>query len=156
MFLSHTFTLIVVISLFTLDIFVLAIGQKRPAFTATLSGQPTLSGINAIVKFDNVILNCEGGYDPKTGIFTAPRAGLYQISVTVMSTNGKDLGLHIVKNKQVLLYLYGARLHGSTETANPVLELKSGDKVFVKNGSSGSQLINGNHYSYFSGYFISE
>ena len=90
MFLSHTFTLIIVISLFILDIFVLAIGQKRPAFTATLRGQLTLSGINAIVKFDNVILNREGGYDPKTGIFTAPRAGLYQISVTVMSTNRKN------------------------------------------------------------------
>ena len=156
MFLSHICTLIVVISLFILDIFVLAIGQKRPAFTATLNGQPTLSGTNAIVKFDNVILNREGGYDPKTGIFTAPRAGLYQISATVMSANGKDLTLDIVTNKQVLLYLYGSRLHGSTETANPVLELRSGDKVFVKNGSSGSQLINGNHYSYFSGYFISE
>jgi hypothetical protein len=41
-------------------------------------------------------------------------------------------------------------------SANPVLELKSGDKVFVRNGSSGSQIIVGNHYSYFSGYFISE
>ena len=111
---------------------------------------------NAIVKFDNVYLNREGGYDPKTGIFTAPRAGLYQISATVMSANGKELVLHIVKNKQVLLYLYGARLHGSTETANPVLGLKLGDKVFVRNCSSGPQLINGNHYSYFSGYFISE
>ena len=73
-----------------------------------------------------------------------------------MSANGKDLALHIVKNKQVLLYLYGARLHGSTETANPVLDLKSGDKVIVKNGSSLLQLIKGSHYSYFSGYFISE
>ena len=66
MFLSHTFTLIVVISLFILDIFVLANGQKRPAFTATLSGHPTLSETNAIVKFDHVYLNREGEYDPKT------------------------------------------------------------------------------------------
>lgn len=105
---------------------------------------------------DNVYLNREGGYDPKTGIFKAPRAGLYQISATVMSANGKDLTLHIAKNKQVLLHLYGARLHGSTETVNPVLELTLGDKVFVRNGSSGSQVIIGSHYSYFSGYFISE
>jgi hypothetical protein len=73
-----------------------------------------------------------------------------------MSANGKDLTLHIVKTKQVLLHVYCARLHGSTETANPVLELKSGDKVCVINGSSLLQLINGSHYSYFSGYFISE
>jgi hypothetical protein len=35
------------------------------------------------------------------------------------------------------LRLYGAGIHGSTETANPVLELKSGDKVSVRNDSSG-------------------
>ena len=119
MFPNQTFTLIVIISLFILHIFALALGHKRPVFTATLNGRPTLSETTGIVKFDNVILNREGGYDPKTGLFTAPRTGLYQISVTIMSDGGKDLCLHIAKNKQILLYLYGAGLNGATETANP-------------------------------------
>jgi hypothetical protein len=112
--------------------------------------------MKAILKFDNVILNREGCYDPKTGIFTAPRTGLYQISVTIMSDSGKALGLYIAKNDLLLLRLYGAGIHGSTETANPVLELKSEDKVSVRNDSSGSQRILGGKYSSFSGYYISE
>jgi hypothetical protein len=39
--------------------------------------------MKTILKFDHIILNREGGYDSKTGIFTAPRTGLYQISVTI-------------------------------------------------------------------------
>ena len=139
-----------------IDIFRLDIGKERPAFTASLVGQPTLSGMKTILKFDNVILNRRGCYDPKTGIFTAPRTGLYQISVTIMSNAGKYVNLDIAKNDLVLLKLYGPAVHGSTETANPVLELKSGDKVCVRNHSSGSQRIYGDKYSSFSGYYISE
>jgi hypothetical protein len=91
----------------------LGIGKERPAFTATLTGRPIISGMKAILKFDNVILNREGGYDPKTGIFTAPRTGLYQISVTIMSDYGKQLALFIAKNDLALLNLFGAALHGS-------------------------------------------
>ena len=132
------------------------IGKERPAFTASLGGQPTISGRKAIVKFDKVILNRRGCYDPKTGIFTAPRTGLYQISVTIMSNAGKKLDLDIAKNDLVLLKMYGPTVHGSTQTANPVLELKSGDKVCVINHGSGLQRIYGNNYSSFSGYYISE
>ena len=73
-----------------------------------------------------------------------------------MSDSGKSIGLLLAKNNVGILNLYGAALHGSTETANPVLELTTGDKVSVRNGASGSTNIHGNFYSYFSGYFISE
>ena len=139
-----------------IDIFRLGFGKERPAFTASLVGQLTISGRKAIVKFDNVILNRRGGYDPKTGIFTAPRTGLYQISVTIMSNAGKYVDVDIAKNDLVLLRLYGPAVHGSTQTANPVLELKSGDKVCVRKHSSGSQRVFGDKYSSFSGYYISE
>jgi hypothetical protein len=107
-----------------------------------------------ILKFYHVILTHEGGYDPKIGIFTAPRTGLYQISVTIMSNAGKASDVYIAKNDLVLLRLYGAAIHGSTETANPVLELKSGDKVSVRSNSSGSQRIFGGKFSSFSGYVL--
>ena len=139
-----------------IDIFRLGIGKERPAFTALLTGIPTISGMNTFLKFDKVILNRAGGYDPKTGIFTAPRTGLYQISSTIMSDSGNNISLFIVKNDVRILNMYAAAPHGSTETANPVLELKAGDKVSVRNNSSGSQRFHGNSYSYIYGYFISE
>jgi hypothetical protein len=40
-----------------IDIFRLVIGKERPAFTASLVGQVTLSGMKTILKFDHVILN---------------------------------------------------------------------------------------------------
>lgn len=73
-----------------------------------------------------------------------------------MSSGGTSIDLFIAKNDVSILRLYGAALHGSTQTANPVLELKAGDKVSVRNSASGSIRIHGNNYSYFSGYFISE
>jgi hypothetical protein len=101
-------------------------------------------------------LNRRGGYDPKTGIFTAPITGLYQISVTIMSDSGNKIHLAIAKNDLTLLNLLGPPLHGSTETANPVLELKAGDKVYVRNNISSSSRVHGDSHSYISGYFISE
>jgi hypothetical protein len=129
---------------------------KRETSLYSIINRQTLSGMKTILKFDNVILNREGGYDPRTGIFTAPRTGLYQISVTIVSNAGKNLDLYIAKNNLVLLKLYGAAVHGSSQTTNPVLELKSGDKISVKNDSYGTQHIFGNNYSSFSGYYISE
>jgi hypothetical protein len=73
-----------------------------------------------------------------------------------MSNAGKYVNLDIAKNDLVFLRLYGTAVHGSTQTSNPVLELKSGDKVSVRNHSSGSQRIYGDNYSSFSGYYISE
>ncbi|CAG2248892.1 unnamed protein product [Mytilus edulis] len=113
--------------------------KDRPAFTATLKSHLSLSN-GAAIKFDTVILNRGGGYNPKTGIFTAKKKGLYQISATIMSQGGGELICYIAKNGSNILYLYGPRLHGGSETANPVLELKKGDKVSVK--SYGSQQIN--------------
>ena len=58
-----------------------------PAFTAVVAKDFTPE-INQIIKFDVVKLNEEGGYSPSTGIFTAPRSGLYMLSATVRSTSG--------------------------------------------------------------------
>ncbi|VDI73280.1 Hypothetical predicted protein [Mytilus galloprovincialis] len=125
--------------------------KDRPAFTATLKSQLTFSP-GAPIKFDTVILNQGKGYSPKTGIFTAMKAGLYLISATVMSNGGAYLKAYISKNGVNLMNLYGPKIHGGTETANPVLHLEKGDKVSVK--SSGSYRVYGDNYSYFSAVYI--
>ena len=73
-----------------------------------------------------------------------------------MSDSGKKIHLAIAKNDLTLLNLLGPPLHGSTETANLVLELKAGDKVYVRNNISSSSRVHGDSHSYISGYFISE
>ncbi|CAC5422206.1 unnamed protein product [Mytilus coruscus] len=132
-------------------------GKNRPAFTATLgTTKVTYIGPSAIVKFNNVVLNRGGGYEPTTGKFTAPKSGLYQFSFTIMSYSGGELNMAVVKNRSMIMSLYGPKIHGATETANPVLELKEGDTVFMQHLASNSQTMYGNHYSHFSGYYIGE
>ncbi|XP_052081930.1 complement C1q-like protein 3 [Mytilus californianus] len=125
--------------------------KDRPAFTATLKSHLTLSK-DATIKYDTVILNQGKGYSPKTGIFTATKAGLYLISATVMSSGGTALGASISKNGANLMNLYGPKIHGGTETANPVLDLEKGDQVSVR--SHGSYTTYGNNHSYFSAVYI--
>jgi hypothetical protein len=47
--------------------------RLQPAFFASLAKHPyTLTGINDVVKFDDVRINRGQGYNPSTGVFTAP------------------------------------------------------------------------------------
>ncbi|XP_076079003.1 heavy metal-binding protein HIP-like [Mytilus galloprovincialis] len=128
----------------------------RPAFTATLSTSPVTVSGQFIPKFDNVILNRGNGYDPKTGKFTAPKSGLYHFSFTIMSNGGSDLHMGVAKNGKYLISLYATKTHGDTGTANPVLELKEGDTVYLIHGASATQSMAGYHFSNMSGYYIGE
>ncbi|XP_071121559.1 complement C1q tumor necrosis factor-related protein 3-like [Mytilus edulis] len=128
------------------------IEQGGPAFTATLRQHFSLTK-DAAIKFDTVLLNRGGGYNPNTGIFTASKKGLYQFSATIMSKGGIQVFCYINKNGKKLMNLYGPKIHGASETASPVLELNKGDQVSV-NGYYSEQ-VHGSHYSYFSGVYIS-
>ena len=128
--------------------------QTSPAFTASLKKTFKITKTNNRIKFDNVILNRGNSYDPKTGTFTAPKTGLYQLSVTIMSSINNSLGCGIMRNRKIFLFLYASKIHESSETANPVLELKQGDHIQIM--CSESENVNGDNYSNFSGFYISK
>ncbi|XP_071181959.1 collagen alpha-1(X) chain-like [Mytilus edulis] len=131
-------------------------GKDRPAFTVSLTThEPTITG-KVPIKFNNVILNRRGGYDPSTGYFTVPQTGLYHISATIMSRNGATFHASLDKNGQDIVLMYGTKINGGNESTNIVLELTKGDKVCVKHYVSGSEVIHGYGYCYFSGYYISK
>ncbi|VDI78278.1 Hypothetical predicted protein [Mytilus galloprovincialis] len=119
--------------------------------------QPQTPGNNGVIKFDKVVINTQNGYNPTTGIFTAPVAGVYQFSYKVMSQAGKHLSVYLSHNdiKQQRTWLKGSNFE--TGTANNILNLKKGDQVAVK--SEGSHTIHSdstNLYSSFSGYLIAQ
>ncbi|XP_063418562.1 collagen alpha-2(VIII) chain-like [Mytilus trossulus] len=127
-----------------------------PAFQSMLTKAQT-PGNNGAIKFDKVVINTQKGYNPTTGIFTTPLAGIYQFSYTVMSLSGKHLVVYISHNnvKQQMTWLKGSSFE--TGTANNILNLKKGDQVAVK--SEGSYTIHSdstNLYSSFSGYLIAK
>ena len=132
--------------------------RLQPAFFAFLKQTPfTLRGINDVVKFEDVTVNRGQGYNPSTGVFTAPRNGLYYISCSIMAFSSSDVHYQLNKNDAVHTYGYSNKGGYMSSTINAIVEMKKGDRVFIKHWyKSSSQKINGNHQSTFSGYFIQE
>uniref|UniRef100_A0A6I8NQ78 C1q domain-containing protein n=1 Tax=Ornithorhynchus anatinus TaxID=9258 RepID=A0A6I8NQ78_ORNAN len=57
-----------------------------PAFTAVVSGP--FPGSGRPVRFDRTLYNGRGGYDPDTGVFTCPVAGVYYFAYHVHVEEG--------------------------------------------------------------------
>ena len=110
-----------------------------------------------ILKFDKVLTNNKNCYNPTTGVFTAPKTGLYQVSATVMSSSSKDVHVHLWQNKNRLVSLYGAVGYNEA-TANTVLNLKKNDRLYLKVKGNSRAIYNtkAEPYSTFSGYLLSE
>ena len=110
-----------------------------------------------IVKFENILTNNKNCYNLTTGVFTAPKTGLYQVSATVISSKHKSLLLNLQQNEKHLVSLYGAVGYNEA-TANTVLNLKKNDRLYLKVGDGSRAIYNnkGDPYSTFSGYLISE
>ncbi|KAI1897339.1 hypothetical protein AGOR_G00082300 [Albula goreensis] len=51
----------------------------------------TLTGHVNVIKYSDVILNVGGGYDKKTGVFTAPVTGVYQFFFSYQSGRGREM-----------------------------------------------------------------
>ena len=64
-------------------------------------------GQHSMLVFDKVVLNVGDGYDPHTGIFTAPVSGVYSFFLTQMSSDGaRELWLSIRQDGSSLDSVY--------------------------------------------------
>ena len=131
--------------------------RLKPAFFASLVKSPyTLTGIDGVVKFEDVRVNRGQGYNTSTGVFTAPRKGLYHISCLIL---GRTNVVHYQLNKNDAPYTYGYSTKGvhTSSTISSLVEMKKGDRVFIKHRhTSKSEQFIGSHHSTFSGYFLQE
>ncbi|XP_063404369.1 uncharacterized protein LOC134687840 [Mytilus trossulus] len=127
--------------------------QRNPvAFSAYRTSSQSLT-LGAKVLFNQVWNNEGNGYQPSTGIFTAPRAGLYHITAVVMSTHGQTLYLRLYHNT---LMTAGSHVSGrdyETGTFDVILSLQKGDEVYIAGGSY-TIYSDGGTYITFSGHSI--
>ncbi|VDI66269.1 collagen alpha-1(VIII) chain-like [Mytilus galloprovincialis] len=135
-----------------------ASASVKPAFFAALTPHFTLTGLNSVLKFDDVRVNRGGAYDPSTGVFTATVQGLYHFSCMILANHGAVVHYQLNKNDQPYILGYshkGAAADSSTISA--VIELTIGDRVFVKHRhTAASEVVFGYAHTSFSGYFIRE
>lgn len=137
--------------LFTLIPIILALFDQQVYFTATFTS-PSLTVGGGTVVFNKVLMNTGGGYNPTTGVFTAPRRGLYVFLVQTF-TNGKgDANWDLHVNGQIVLRGESlTQAHTSNEYVYPVT-LQTGDKVSVY--SRNPLNIWGTNHSFFGGWLI--
>ena len=108
---------------------------KKPAFFSLLT-KTTDIGANSVVKFVDVKTNIGRAYNPNTGIFTTPRNGLYEFQTNFVSRGGNWLELNLMKNNELVAKGHGAKDHGTSGSIRVLLELKNGDKVYLRNPRS--------------------
>jgi hypothetical protein len=104
----------------------------KAAFTAGFTSDSSTSSEKMMV-FPSVISNIGGGYNPNTGIFAAPNAGLYVFYVSGVEYDDKYLRLDIVLNgASKVRSIAASEGRFQTGTNMAVLNLQQGDRVWVK------------------------
>lgn len=128
---------------------------RSVAFTASLSKRITVRP-QAPVKYDHVVTNWGGAYNPSTGIFTAPYDGLYSISFTLMGNPSNEVRLEAVKNGERVAMVYTAPKIYLQSSKIVHLILSKGDRIWIKNYSTSTtaKLHDWKVYNAFSGILI--
>ncbi|XP_021374399.1 uncharacterized protein LOC110463838 isoform X2 [Mizuhopecten yessoensis] len=130
--------------------------RNAVAFYAYLSHNVPNPGADFTVKNDHPVTNIGGGYNPVSGIFTCPKAGVYVFSWSVgIGTNG-EIYSELAKNGAAAGYLWtGEHTWAETSEKTLILELTQGDIITIKVERTGntSPTMWGLRTS-FSGYLI--
>lgn len=129
--------------------------KKTPAFSAVLTHKQSASA-NDVIKFNKVYTNIGRGYNPSTGIFTAPIAGVYQFSAVVMSDKGQYLIASLYHNATRVSSVHIKTISFQTGALGMVLDLKKGDQIAVKSGGRYTIHSDIMNYCSFSGFVISQ
>ncbi len=94
-----------------------------------------------------------------TGVFTVPRAGIYQLSLSIQGYSIEAIRIHVrVNNNQIGMSAVGATVTGEPATLQPILKLRNGDRVDLwKDNSYGTlEYRTGEICNHFSGWLLSE
>nr|CAD83837.1 sialic acid binding lectin [Cepaea hortensis] len=127
--------------------------EPTVAFTAVLDKNLVLENGDTLIP-NKILINYGGGYNDKTGIFTAPKSGIYHLGVHAQTSLQSNLWLALYHNDNYVFSIYGRQTEYSDGGANAaILPLKKGDKVHVKARDKSSLLGRpDNIYTTFTGF----
>ncbi|XP_024294241.1 complement C1q-like protein 2 [Oncorhynchus tshawytscha] len=108
--------------------------ETKVAFSAGFGGTGHYGPFNVekTLVYGKVLTNLGNAYNPATGIFTAPVAGVYQFSVYHHSGTGRRSDSLLFKNKEQIAFISAMNKDGSYNGSNGIiLQLEEGDVVYV-------------------------
>ncbi|XP_070198648.1 complement C1q-like protein 3 [Littorina saxatilis] len=127
------------------------------AFTAQFSVDPARVGQKATLKLDHFVTNIGGGYNPLTGIFTAPVSGVYAFFLTIMSDNTKWIEVTLINDGVHLDMAHADGTPGQSFLDQGSLlvtvHLNQGSKVWNQQ-QGGASSLRGGAWTVFSGFLI--
>lgn len=127
------------------------------AFTVRFSTDPAIIGHRGTLKFNTFVTNIGGGYDPHTGIFTAPTSGIYVFYLSMMSDNTKWVEVALFRDGSVLDQAH-ADGHPTQSFADQgsllvTMHLNKGQEVWLEQ-IGGAEHVRGRGWTVFSGYLL--
>nr|KAG5686622.1 hypothetical protein BaRGS_006296 [Batillaria attramentaria] len=127
---------------------------EKVAFTARFSRDNIAVANHTTLKLDKVITNIGNGYDPLSGIFTAPVAGVYGFYATLMAVNGRGtIYLAIDKHDTILDIIHGDGVNINAQGSTLVTtHLAAGEKVWMRHYRG--SIVRGSWWTVFTGYLI--
>ncbi|XP_060561158.1 heavy metal-binding protein HIP-like isoform X1 [Ruditapes philippinarum] len=133
--------------------------QPAIAFYAHHLKDLLLDTTDEILIFEKTFTNEGTGYDTSTGLFTAPVGGLYQFDVHICTSYKKYAYLGLVLEGSVITaHAHFGDENSSCTSFGAIKRVRSGEKVWVKSTSSGSnrKLTQGSYsMNTFSGVLVS-
>jgi C1q-related factor len=104
--------------------------NSSPVYFHVQRSEP-YSLVNTTIPFNIEQLNVGGGMHIDSGIFTAPKSGIYFFSFTgIKESSANQLRVHLYHNSNYITVAYGAAVSGHLAmTLSSTLSLKSDDQV---------------------------
>ncbi len=136
----------------------IAYASGNPSFSAW---HTTTQAQNTVLLFNSIVFNVGSAYNPATGVFTAPTAGVYhfRVQICIPNTVG-DWRVYLVasgkQQRQTIFYQGITTLGVHTLSCEGIYNMSSGDTIYsLYTGPAGTNIFNGTSANHFTGYMVS-
>ena len=124
-------------------------GKNGIAFDVRLKDHVRNLATKGRVVFGTVDLNERKGYDPSTGIFTAPTIGIYVFDWTILTQQAKEVHTSLVVNGKFKSWSHWYDVGSKTWLScskMTIVKLKEGDKVWIGVFSGAANIYNNSRH----------
>ncbi|XP_047450770.1 uncharacterized protein LOC125013882 isoform X2 [Mugil cephalus] len=135
---------------------------SRSAFSVALNNQVFLTCIgpvnsDTVIIYKHVFLNLGNGYNVQTGVFTAPRSGVYSLAVTIYGNKANLASCASLQVNGIAVARLNDQIGQDPEDSNSAVaavKLNAGDKVTMNLLKNCLICDDFNHFNTFTGFLL--